>query len=160
MEGNEKDPPNELGTVVPYQGSLTRGSSTPPGYRNLRVLVPSDLHGRLRNLANQSAMTFHQYILAWLAEAIPLNHPSVSPSDLRGTDSYQSGQAIGQAVLRGQTALPEGTQNSVSEADLRFSHSPTLPEPSSGPLPTNRNGAGSSEDQGLAQSPPEEATHG
>jgi hypothetical protein len=57
-------------------------TSTPEGFRNLRVLIPEDLHWRLRNLAHQSRMSFHRFIVAWLTEAFPLN----PAPETRGTE--------------------------------------------------------------------------
>ena len=56
-----------------------RPSSTPLGFRNLRVLLPEELHWRLREMANQSRMTFQLFIVSWLAEAFPLNRPPELP---------------------------------------------------------------------------------
>lgn len=66
---------------------------TPSGFKNLRVLIPEDLHWRLRNLANQSRMSFHRFIVAWLSEAFPLNPAPGTPDtgESPGSDSEQTG---------------------------------------------------------------------
>ena len=79
---------------------MSRASSTPAGFRNLRVLIPEDLHWRLRDLAHQSRMSFHKYILAWLSEAIPLNEDA-GPSDRRRLPNPSPCNENGPGLLRG-----------------------------------------------------------
>lgn len=75
---SRREPTLPEGGVRP--SDLSRHStSTPSGFRNLRVLVPENLHWHLRELANQSRMTFQHFIVSWLATAGPLGGDSMSP---------------------------------------------------------------------------------
>jgi hypothetical protein len=88
-----------------------RPTSTPPGFRNLRVLIPEELHWKLRNLALESRMTFQRYIVSWLGEAFPLNGNSQSPESLKDQRAahapglagpVQSGQADAKGLSAAQ----------------------------------------------------------
>lgn len=58
--------------------SPPRTHGTPSGYRNVRVLVPRDLHFRLSSYASQSHLSMPAFVVAWLNLATPLA-PSPSP---------------------------------------------------------------------------------
>lgn len=53
--------------------SPSRRTGTPAGYRNVRVLVPTDLHYRLISYSGISHMTVPEFALAWLARTTPLD---------------------------------------------------------------------------------------
>lgn len=90
---------------VSDNGSLSppsRRSGTPPGYRNIRVLVPSDLHWRLASYASQSQLTMPAFVLATLQRATPLGvstDPSISTP---GRSPSVSGQIPARATPRPQ----------------------------------------------------------
>lgn len=61
-----------LGT---YQ-SPPRTHGTPSGFKNVRVLVPQDLHFRLQAYASQSHLSLPAFVVAWLNLATPLEPPT------------------------------------------------------------------------------------
>lgn len=58
------------------QLSPPRTKGTPSGYRNVRVLVPRDLHFRLLAYASQSHLSMPAFVAAWLDMATPLEPPA------------------------------------------------------------------------------------
>lgn len=72
---------------------MKQNSSTPEGFRNLRVLIPEDLHWRLRDLAHQSRMPFHQYILTRLSEATSPSPPTDQDDQRTSPDPPQTGES-------------------------------------------------------------------
>ena len=99
-----------------------RSASTPAGFRNLRVLIPEELHWRLRDLAIQSRMTFQRYIVSWLGEAFPLpKTPGSSGSQeveggalapgLTGLDRDCKEAACGTSAAHGPATLASSWQD-------------------------------------------------
>jgi hypothetical protein len=60
-------------------GLPSRRSITPVGFRNIRVLVPVDLHWRLSSYASQSKLTLPAFVLAILDHATPITPPTNLP---------------------------------------------------------------------------------
>jgi hypothetical protein len=60
----------------------SRSHSTPAGYRNVRVIVPQDLHWKLMGFASESHMTLPEFVISWLERVTPLT-PAVGPSSQR-----------------------------------------------------------------------------
>jgi hypothetical protein len=71
-------------------GSPPRRSGTPPGYRNVRLLAPLDLHWRLSAYAVQSKMNIPTFVLATLHNATP----STLPIGSRGSSAAMEGPTI------------------------------------------------------------------
>lgn len=94
---------------------MKQNSSTPEGFRNLRVLLPEDLHWRLRELAHQSRMTFHKYILAWLSEAVPLSEDA-GPPEQRTLPNPPQAKEPGPGSLRGH-ATPKSPKMGEESAN-------------------------------------------
>jgi len=108
---------------------MSRASSTPAGFRNLRVLIPEDLHWRLRDLAHQSRMSFHKYILARLSEAIPLNEDA-GPSDRRPLPNPSPCNENGPGPLRGPSCSHPRAHG--------FPGDPAAPSPQEAKAPINQ----------------------
>jgi hypothetical protein len=73
-------------------GFPSRRNATPPGYRNVRVLVPLDLHWRISAYAVQSKMNIPSFVLATLHNATPITHPMGSGS--RGSSAAMESPTI------------------------------------------------------------------
>lgn len=65
----------ESGPVVEREGTVENRYKTPPGMRNIRVVVPEELFYRLHNMANASRMRFIPYMRRFLEEAWPYPPP-------------------------------------------------------------------------------------
>jgi hypothetical protein len=66
------------------QGPRSRSAGTPHGFRNVRVLVPTDLHWKLRQMAAENRKNFQDFLASVLAEAIPLNPIPGTTSQAKG----------------------------------------------------------------------------
>jgi hypothetical protein len=65
--------------VSPSQPMPSRRNGTPPGYKNVRVLVPQDLHWRLLTCASNERKSLPQFVLERLSAIASLD-PLVGPS--------------------------------------------------------------------------------
>ena len=121
----------------------SRSASTPAGFRNLRVLIPEELHWKLRDLAIQSRMTFQRYIVSWLGEAFPLTNPPSSSGSrqdegaapalgLEGPGQAGLVEAIGTCATQRPDALASSSRDQVEETPKVV---PILGRPAGPPLP-------------------------
>src|SRR5262245_58527018 len=75
----------------------SRSHGTPPGYRNVRVIVPQDLHWKLMGYASQSHMTLPEFVVSWLERVTPLTSPAGPPGQPTNPDTppnHVQGQAV------------------------------------------------------------------
>lgn len=110
-------PPNE-GTYP----SPPRTHGTPSGFRNVRVLVPQDLHFRLQAYASQSHLSLPAFVVAWLNLAAPLEPLTNSRGQQRAKEP-----APGHRPANDHQQAPGLAGGPVS------AHSPQEPAPGQGP---------------------------
>lgn len=133
----------KLPGTASHAESPSRRSATPPGYRNVRVLVPVDMHWRLSSFASQSQMSLPAFVLATLRNAIPLEFPIEVPRSLPGMGDNSTPPlrqppetAEGQVPSR---STPDGDYPGVRPSSESVSRNPdashALPGPSKVPAP-------------------------
>jgi hypothetical protein len=124
-------------------GSPSRRSGTPPGYRNVRVLVPLDLHWRLSAFAVQSKMNIPTFVLATLHNATPITLPMGSTGSpgaaLEGPTIDGPGLAVDPRHVQASPATtssePGYLAESISTDLLRPCPDPSCTQPSAtGPI--------------------------
>lgn len=130
--------PNSGSPVLP-----SRRSGTPPGYRNVRVLVPLDLHWRLASYATQSKMTMPMFVLATLQNATPIDLstaiPGISPSVTNQPPTGpgpcpQSGPGLAVNTQPGQDpARSSGSPSCQGSTSISCNPLPTYSDASSSP---------------------------
>lgn len=100
--------------------SPPRTHGTPSGYRNVRVLVPRDLHFRLSSYASQSHLSMPAFVVAWLNLATPLA-PSPIPQDHPTPEGQSPGRRPGQD-LPGGHSNPAGPAAAQQQGEPAFGH--------------------------------------
>jgi hypothetical protein len=139
---NDQNPDSE--SLNP--GFPSRRSGTPPGFRNVRVLVPLDLHWRLSAFASQSRMNIPKFVLATLHNATPLNTPSGCPGSspaLEGPTIDGPGLAVDpphvQASPATTSSAPGQFPESISTDLLLPCPDPSCTQPSANdPIPERK----------------------
>jgi len=112
-----------------------RANVTPPGHKNVRVFVSTNLHFRLLANSAASEMSLNDFVVAWLERASPLS-PLSSPQggtpapvpQRQNTLEQAPGQGPGQRPPSGQdqTVGPGAAHLPEAEAPFRPDHAPDL----------------------------------
>jgi hypothetical protein len=104
-----------------------RGNVTPPGHKNVRVFVSTNLHFRLLANSAASEMSLNDFVVAWLERATPLG-PLSSPQGGTPTPDPQRQNSQEQAPGHGPGQRPPSGQDQVDRPGA--AHFPEAKAPS------------------------------